>query len=113
MSKKVTVNVDVNGIKYPVSCISGEEDRLIESSQEVNKVIEDLSKVSGVVGETRLLAMTSLILADKIINKESSADKDLNLIKLVDNKDDIKQCIEDFYTSEGNNYCLIEHKNLL
>ena len=77
MSNKVTVNVDINGIKYPVSCISGEEDRLIESSQEVNKVIEDLSKVSGVVGETRLLAMTSLILADKIINKESSPDKDL------------------------------------
>ena len=82
MSNKVTVNVDINGIKYPVSCISGEEDRLIESSQEVNKVIEDLSKVSGVVGETRLLAMTSLILADKIINKESSPDKDLNLTEI-------------------------------
>ena len=81
MSNKVTVNVDINGIKYPVSCISGEEDRLIESSQEVNKVIKDLSKVSGVVGETRLLAMTSLILADKIINKESSPDKDLNEIE--------------------------------
>ena len=84
MSNKVTVNVDINGIKYPVSCISGEEDRLIESSQEVNKVIEDLSKVSGVVGETRLLAMTSLILADKIINKESSPDKDLNLNEIED-----------------------------
>ena len=82
MSNKVTVNVDINGIKYAVSCISGEEDRLIESSQQVNKVIEDLSKVSGVVGETRLLAMTSLILADKIINKESSSDKDLNLIEI-------------------------------
>ena len=85
MSNKVTVNVDINGVKYPVTCISGEEDRLIESSQEVNKVIEDLSKVSGgVVGETRLLAMTSLILADKIINKESSSDKDLNLIEIKD-----------------------------
>ena len=81
MSNKVTVSVDINGIKYPVSCISGEEDRLIESSQEVNKVIEDLSKVSGVVGETRLLAMTSLILADKMLNKELSPYKDLNEIE--------------------------------
>ena len=79
MSNKVTVNVEINGIKYPVSCISGEEDRLIESSQEVNKVIEDLSKISGVVGESRLLAMTSLILADKLINKGSSSEKDLSL----------------------------------
>ena len=84
MSNKVTVNVEINGIKYPVSCISGEEDRLTVSSQEVNKVIEDLSRVSGVVGEKRLLAMTSLILADKIINKESSSDKDLNLIEIED-----------------------------
>ena len=79
MSSKVTVNVDINGIKYPISCTSGEEKRLIESSQEVNKVIQDLSKVSGVVGETRLLAMTSLILADKLTNKVPSSDKDLNV----------------------------------
>ena len=84
MSETLTIKIEINGVVYPVSCISGEEDRLIESSQEVNKVIEDLSKVSGVVGETRLLAMTSLILADKIINKESSSDKDLNLIEIED-----------------------------
>ena len=84
MSNKVTVNVDINGIKYPVSCMSGEEDRLIKSSQEVNKVIQELSKVSSVAGETRLLAMTSLILADKILNKASSSDKDLNLIEIED-----------------------------
>ena len=84
MSNKVTVNVDINGIKYPVSCICGEEDRLFEASQEVNKVIDDLSKVSGVVGDARLLAMTSLILADKIINKESSSNIDLNLTEIED-----------------------------
>jgi uncharacterized protein (TIGR00730 family) len=49
----------------------------------------------------------------QLLGNSLIGDKDLNLIKLVDNKDAIKQCIEDFYTSEGNNYCLIEHKNLL
>ena len=49
MSNNVTVKIDINGIKYPVSCIPGEEERLIKSSQEVNRVIEDLSKVSGVI----------------------------------------------------------------
>ena len=49
----------------------------------------------------------------QLLGNNLIGDEDLNLIKLVDNKDDIKQCIEDFYTSEGNNYCLIEHKNLL
>ena len=84
MLNKVTVNVNVNGTKYPMSCESGEEERVIESSQEVNKIIEDLTRVSGAIGETRLLAMTSLILADKLINKESSIDNNLNFNQIED-----------------------------
>jgi len=71
MSNKVTVKININGVIYLVSCQSGEESRLIKSSEEVNKVIEELSNVSDLVGETRLLAMTSLILADKLIEKEN------------------------------------------
>jgi len=55
-----------------------------------------------------LLWIKKELLQNKLIGED-----DLNLFKLVDSKDDIKECIEDFYTSEGNNYCLIEHKNLL
>ena len=73
MSETVTVKIEINGVVYPVSCISGEEDRLIESSKEVNKVISSLSKVSETIGETRLLAMTSLILADKLIEQENTS----------------------------------------
>ena len=78
MSETVTVKIEINGVIYPVSCIAGEEDRLIKSSKEVNKVISTLSNVSEAVGETRLLAMTSLILADKLIEQEKSADKSVN-----------------------------------
>ena len=79
MSETVTVKIEINGVVYPVSCMSGEEDRLIQSSKEVNKVIASLSNVSETIGETRLLAMTSLILADKFIAQEHNADKnDIN-----------------------------------
>ena len=61
MSETVTVKIEINGVVYPVSCMAGEEDRLIESAKEVNKVIATLSNVSETIGETRLLAMTSLI----------------------------------------------------
>ena len=84
MSNNVTVKIDINGIKYPVSCMPGEEDRLINSSQEVNRVIADLSKVSGVIGESRLLAMTALILADKLINNEENNYTDLDLNQIED-----------------------------
>ena len=74
MAEQVTVKITINGTIYPVTCIRGEENRLIESSQEVNKVIEDLSSVSGMVGESRLLAMTSLILADKLLENKRPID---------------------------------------
>ncbi len=82
MSETVTVKIEINGVVYPVSCMTGEEDRLIESSKEVNKVIESLSNVSETIGETRLLAMTSLILADKLIEQENTSDNN-NLNELI------------------------------
>ena len=82
MSETVTVKIEINGVVYPVSCMIGEEDRLIESSKEVNKVISSLSEVSETIGETRLLAMTSLILADKLIEQENTSDNN-NLNELI------------------------------
>tara|TARA_B110001450_G_scaffold31393_1_gene27311 strand:- start:58 stop:399 length:342 start_codon:yes stop_codon:yes gene_type:complete len=69
MSNKVTIKVCINDIVYPVTCESGEENRLIQSSNEVNKAIDELSRISSGISETRLLAMAALILADKLIEK--------------------------------------------
>ena len=74
MSNKVTVKVNINGVVYPVSCEFGEENRLIKSSNDVNDVIDKLSNISGGVSESRLLAMTSLILADKLIEKNNASE---------------------------------------
>jgi len=75
MSDTVTVKIEINGVVYPVSCMSGEQERLVKSSQEVNAVIASLSGISDNVGETRLLAMTSLILADKLSEMENIKDR--------------------------------------
>ena len=83
MSEAVTVKIEINGVVYPVSCMAGEEDRLIESAKEVNKVIASLSNVSETIGETRLLAMTSLILADKLIEKENKTIVNNNMNELI------------------------------
>ena len=82
MSETVTVKIEINGVVYPVSCMIGEEDRLIDSSKEVNKVIASLSNVSETIGETRLLAMTSLILADKLIEQDNTSNNN-NLNELI------------------------------
>ena len=69
MSNKVTIKVNINGTIYPVTCEIGEEDKLINASNEVNKAIKELSSISSGISETRLLAMTSLVLADKLNEK--------------------------------------------
>ena len=83
MSETVTVKIEINGVVYPVSCMTGEEDRLIESSKEVNKVIASLSNLSETIGETRLLAMASLILADKLIEQKNTKDTNNNMNELI------------------------------
>ena len=82
MSNKVTIKININGTVYPVSCESGEEERLIKSSEEVNKAIKELSGLSESVGETRLLAMASLLIADKLIEKTNVLEKENS----IDNK---------------------------
>ena len=83
MSETITVKIEINGVVYPVSCMTGEEDRLIDSSKEVNKVISSLSKVSESIGETRLLALTSLILSDKLSDQENTSHNN-NMNELID-----------------------------
>ncbi len=94
MSNKVTVKININGVIYPVSCQSGEETRLIKSSEEVNKVIEELSNVTDLVGETRLLAMTSLILADKLIEKENINEENIKSNMKSDNLSQMSELVD-------------------
>ena len=72
MSNKVTIKVNINDIVYPVTCEAGEENRLIKSSNEVNKAIVELSNITSGISESRLLAMAALILADKLIEKDNA-----------------------------------------
>ena len=94
MSETLTIKIEINGVVYPVSCISGEEDRLIRSAKEVNQVIADLSNISETVGETRLLAMTSLILADKLIEKENTRNESKNHNQINDLVDWLEKATE-------------------
>ena len=87
MSNKVTVKININGTVYPVSCEFGEEERLKKSSEVVNKAIQELSSLADSVGETRLLAMASLLIADKLIEKTDVLDKEVP-VDIVDNNSD-------------------------
>ena len=94
MSQKATVKIDINGTVYPISCEIGEEERLIKSSKEVNKAIQELSSLADTVGETRLLAMASLLIADKLIEKTDILEKEISTDIIQNNSETLMELID-------------------
>ena len=69
---KVTVNV--NGYTYDVACEDGQEDHLKELSAYVNKRVGELRAAVGEVGESRLLVMAAILIADEAFDAYARAD---------------------------------------
>jgi cell division protein ZapA len=59
------VNVMVNGRAYTIACDDGEEDHLRELAATVDAKAREVLSSVGQVGDTRLLLMAALLMADE------------------------------------------------
>ena len=59
------VNVMVNSRAYTIACDDGEEDHLRELAGHVDAKVRELLASVGQVGESRLLLMAALLIADE------------------------------------------------
>jgi len=64
MSQSV-VTIRLNGTPYQIGCGAGEEAHIESLAAEIEGVLQSLVGSVGQIGESRLLAMTALILADR------------------------------------------------
>ncbi|TNE40204.1 MAG: cell division protein ZapA [Alphaproteobacteria bacterium] len=60
------VSLEINGRLYTVACDDGEEAHLTELAEYVNKHVVELAGSIGQVGDSRLLLMASLMVADEL-----------------------------------------------
>lgn len=60
------INVTINNRLYPIGCDDGEEDQVRRLSQMLDGRVRELAALVGQVGESRLLLMTALTLADDL-----------------------------------------------
>lgn len=67
------VAVSLNGRTYRFACNDGEEERLRELAEMVRQKLDALTNEFGQVGEVRLLAMASLLLADDLLDASSQS----------------------------------------
>ena len=77
MSKKTQaiVEIKINNQSYKISCENGEQEHIQNLSQIINKEVEGLVASLGQIGDTRLLLMASLIIADRVYSKQNYSNK--------------------------------------
>ena len=60
------VDITINGRTYAVACGDGEEEHLLELGRLVDERVGELSSAVGQVGDSKLLLMASLLIADQL-----------------------------------------------
>lgn len=60
------VTVRVGGYSHPVSCEDGQEGHLLALAAEVDKRVASIKAMGGQFGESRLLLLAALLLADEV-----------------------------------------------
>ncbi len=60
------VTIEVNGRPYVVGCEDGQEPRLAELARRVDAQIRQVAREVGPLGETRLMLLGALVMADDI-----------------------------------------------
>ena len=60
------VNVTINARQYRMACEDGQEEHLLNLSQDLDQRISQLRASFGEVGDTRLTVMAALMIADEL-----------------------------------------------
>jgi cell division protein ZapA len=66
------VTVRINGYAYTVGCQDGEEQHLQQMAEQVERRIDSIKAVAGQSGESRMLVMAALLMADDLYEMSKS-----------------------------------------
>ena len=60
------VRIRINSRDYDIACDDGQEDRVRELGQVIDKTFKDIAKAGAASNEAHLFVLTSLVLADEV-----------------------------------------------
>jgi cell division protein ZapA len=60
------ITVTINGRGYQIACDDGQEEHLVKLAAYVDKRVSELTAAMGQIGDTRLLVMACLLIADEL-----------------------------------------------
>lgn len=61
------ISVNINGRKYGMECDDGQEARVVDLSQYVDNRVKQIAAAGAASGESHLLVLTTLMLADEVM----------------------------------------------
>ncbi|NQU69610.1 MAG: cell division protein ZapA [Rhodospirillales bacterium] len=70
-----SVDVSINGRNYQIACEKGEEERLSRLADYVDERVQELVVAVGQAGDSRLLVMASLLIADELYEAQTALDR--------------------------------------
>lgn len=79
------VAISINGRNYQVACEDGQESHLIKLSHYIDQKLTELSKSVGQIGDSRLMLMTSLMIADELFESRMKLEKHESAAASADN----------------------------
>lgn len=94
------IHLTLNGRSYPVSCQEGEEARIKELAQYVDRKIQEFVSKLGQIGEARLLVLAALVVADELadaqaaLRRQSAAGNGVDTDTLAHGLDELAKRIE-------------------
>ena len=103
------LTIKINGYAYTVGCEDGQESHLIQMASEVESRIDSIKALGGQSGESRLLVLAALLMADELHDTRSTlanlqhelarlpqaeADSRKRLARLADRAEEIAQGLE-------------------
>ena len=101
--------VNINDQDYAIVCDPGEEDHLKNLSSRIDFKVRELTKRFGKIGETRLMVMASLLIADEIHELKNKIDSDL--IKINSLEQELKSKEKKIEDNQSENKKYLTSKN--
>ena len=81
-SKKMPeITVNINDQNYAIVCDPGEENHLKQLSSKIDTKVRELTGRFGKIGETRLMVMAALLIADEVQDLNSNLEKGIQKIE--------------------------------
>jgi cell division protein ZapA len=65
------VTIKINGYAYTVGCDDGQEPHLLQMATEVENRIDSIKALGGQSGESRLLVLAALLMADELHDQKN------------------------------------------